>query len=308
MTDPSGKVIQLGYLGFEVSDLLAWERFSTRVLGLVMSRRTDGGGFTLGMDDREQRFFLAPGPADDLAFMGLAVADDAALDDLSARIRSAGITIVEGTAEEAAKRRVKRLVKLTDPAGTPLELFHGQAMAETPFQSSVVRAGFVAGDLGLGHAVITAKSRTESEAFYENLLGFRLSDHVVCDVHGHAVNIGFFHVAGEHARHHSLALGEGQRKRIHHFLIEVRSMDEVGLGFDRAWKSGLRIMQTLGRHPNDRMFSFYAKTPSGFQFEMGWGGREVDDATWVPTTYDRISEWGHHPPTFLANPPPNAKE
>ena len=37
-------------------------------------------------------------------------------------------------------------------------------------------------------------------------------------------------------------------------------------------------MQTLGRHPNDRMFSFYAKTPSGFQFEFGWGGREVDDA------------------------------
>jgi hypothetical protein len=48
------------------------------------------------------------------------------------------------------------------------------------------------------------------------------------------------------------------------------------------------------------MFSFYAKTPSGFQFELGWGGREVDDATWEPTTYDRISEWGHHPPEALA--------
>jgi hypothetical protein len=28
--------------------------------------------------------------------------------------------------------------------------------------------------------------------------------------------------------------------------------------------------------------------------------REVDDATWQPTVYDRISEWGHHPPQFLA--------
>ena len=59
-------------------------------------------------------------------------------------------------------------------------------------------------------------------------------------------------------------------------------------------------MQTLGRHPNDGMCSFYAKTPSGFQFELGWGGREVDDATWAPTTYDHISEWGHHPPSSLA--------
>ena len=76
-------------------------------------------------------------------------------------------------------------------------------------------------------------------------------------------------------------------------------MDDVGLAFDRTLKSGLKIMHTLGRHPNDRMFSFYAKTPSGFQFELGWGGREVDDANWVPGEYHQISEWGHHPPQML---------
>jgi Glyoxalase/Bleomycin resistance protein/Dioxygenase superfamily len=81
----------------------------------------------------------------------------------------------------------------------------------------------------------------------------------------------------------------------------------VGLAFDRALRGGVRIAQTLGRHPNDRMFSFYAKTPSGFQFECGWGGRIVDDATWEPTTYDRISEWGHHPPVMFA-PKPRATE
>ena len=81
-------------------------------------------------------------------------------------------------------------------------------------------------------------------------------------------------------------------------------MDEVGLAFDRAVKAGVPIMQTIGRHPNDRMLSFYAKTPSGFQFEFGWGGREVDDATWQEgSVYDRISDWGHHPPQFLAPRP-----
>jgi hypothetical protein len=29
----------------------------------------------------------------------------------------------------------------------------------------------------------------------------------------------------------------------------------------------------------------------------------VDDATWKPTTYDHISEWGHHPPEMLAPKP-----
>ena len=73
-------------------------------------------------------------------------------------------------------------------------------------------------------------------------------------------------------------------------------MDDVGLCYDRTIRGGHRIMQTLGRHPNDRMFSFYAHTPSGFQFEYGWGGREIDPQTWQSTTYDCISEWGHHPP------------
>jgi hypothetical protein len=67
----------------------------------------------------------------------------------------------------------------------------------------------------------------------------------------------------------STSAGDRQKKRLHHFMLEVGSMDDVGLAFDRALRKGVRIMQTLGRHPNDRMFSFYAKTPSGFQFELG---------------------------------------
>jgi catechol 2,3-dioxygenase-like lactoylglutathione lyase family enzyme len=96
------------------------------------------------------------------------------------------------------------------------------------------------------------------------------------------------------------ALGHAMEKKLHHFLVEARSMDEVGLAFDRALKAGVRVVLTPGRHPNDRMFSFYARTPSGFEFEFGWGGREVDDATWTPTTYHQISEWGHHPPQLFA--------
>ena len=52
-------------------------------------------------------------------------------------------------------------------------------------------------------------------------------------------------------------------------------------------------------HPNDRMFSFYARTPSGFDVEFGWGGRKIDDATWKVDRYDRMSVWGHHMPGTL---------
>jgi len=192
---------------------------------------------------------------------------------------------------------VLALVKFRDPAGIPTELFCGAEKSREPFRSALVPSGFVAEERGLGHVVVTAKSKEESAKFYTEVLGFRLSDDIRCEYFGHKVDLSFFHA---NTRHHSLAIGEGQRKRIHHFMLEVSSMDDVGLCFDRALRAGVPIVQTLGRHPNDRMFSFYAKTPSGIEFELGWGGRDVDDATWTPTTYDRISEWGHHPPAVLA--------
>jgi hypothetical protein len=43
------------------------------------------------------------------------------------------------------------------------------------------------------------------------------------------------------------------------------------------------------------MVSFYARTPSGFQFEFGYGGLEIDDDTWQVGVYRAASVWGHRP-------------
>src|SRR5262249_24898508 len=66
--------------------------------------------------------------------------------------------------------------------------------------------------------------------------------------------------------------------------------------YDRCLTAGIPIANTLGVHPNDRMFSFYARTPSGFDVEFGHGGRKIDDATWKVEQYDRASVWGHRIP------------
>ena len=55
-----------------------------------------------------------------------------------------------------------------------------------------------------------------------------------------------------------------------------------GSAYDVALSEPERISVTLGRHTNDFMTSFYAKTPSSFMVECGWGGREIDPATWQP--------------------------
>ena len=275
--------MQLGFLEFEVSDVDAWTRFLTDVLG---TQSVGGGRFRL--DGHAWRLQLLEGPADDLSAVGWEFEEDG-LDAALARLKGGGFSPVEG---DAAERGVNRRFTLLDPAGIPVELVSGMARASTPFESTRVSGGFVADEEGLGHVVLSAPDKEQSRVFYQDLLGFGLSDHIVCEIYGYPVDLSFFHA---NARHHSLAFGGPQPKRLHHFMLEAQSMDEVGRCYDRTIRSGARIMQTLGRHPNDRMLSFYARTPSKFQFEFGWGARKVS-LGWEPTTYHQISEWGHHPP------------
>jgi len=45
-----------------------------------------------------------------------------------------------------------------------------------------------------------------------------------------------------------------------------------------------------------------AVTPSGFNIEIGFGGKSIDDERWEVRTYDAASVWGHRRPV-LAQPP-----
>jgi hypothetical protein len=81
---------------------------------------------------------------------------------------------------------------------------------------------------------------------------------------------------------------------MHRLMMELFSFDDVGQGYDIALADRERVAVSLGRHPNDLVTSFYMRSPSGMLIEYGWGGREVDDATWQPQQMDTVeSFWGH---------------
>jgi hypothetical protein len=78
----------------------------------------------------------------------------------------------------------------------------------------------------------------------------------------------FLHV---NRHHHTVALIETGRQDLHHLMVELHSLDDVGPGYDIALGLRERTATTLGRHPNDCVTSYYLRTPPGFMLEHGWG-------------------------------------
>ncbi|MDX6740784.1 VOC family protein [Actinocorallia sp. A-T 12471] len=294
------RVKELAYTVYEVSDLADWERFAVELLGMQTGERT-ADTLTLRMDHKAHRWICERGPANDLAATGYAVADEADLAELVSRLRNAGVQVAEGDAALAAARKVERIAVTADPLGNRIELVVGLADAATPFASERLLGGFVTGKGGAGHSVLTEQEaeRATLLAFYTDLLGFRVSDFIEEEVApGIVASVVFLHC---NERHHSLAFaGMPFPKRIHHFMVEADNMLDVGRAYDRCMDAGQQFEMTLGMHPNDRMFSFYVRTPSGFNVEFGWGGLVIDESTWEVEHFDRLSSWGHRPPEVVS--------
>jgi 2,3-dihydroxybiphenyl 1,2-dioxygenase len=275
----------LGYAGFGSDALDDWRQFGTGLVGLQAVERGNSL-LAFRMDDRKQRIIIDRAMGEGTRFFGWEVADVAALDELAARLEKAGAPVTAEPRTLADARRVGGLISFSDPGGNRLEAFYGAEIDETPFRPGRSISGFRTGPLGLGHAVLTVENIDPMMAFYTDVLGFGLSDYIEKPFRAY-----FFHV---NARHHSLAMIETGKSGMHHLMVELFSLDDVGQCYDIALGQQDRVNVTLGRHTNDFMTSFYAKTPSSFMIECGWGGREIDPATWKPVEmHHGPSLWGH---------------
>lgn len=293
-SSPDHPSLRLGYLQFEVRKPERWTEFCRAMLGLPAPLANPDGSLGFRVDEAAQNLIVQEGAADDLAAIGLEAADEEALDRLLARITSFGVRVEEGGAALCAARRVKRLHRVVDPAGNRVELFFGPEAAVQPFESDVFPARFRTGDAGMGHVAIVADDLAGMEKFYAGVLGFGVSERLSTKAGPIDISGTFLHC---NRRHHSLALFKlPLRKRIHHFMLQANAWSDVGVAYERALRNKLPMSLSLGQHPGpDGTFSFYAATPSGFDFEIGAGSGEIDPAQWKVLHTAGTSTWGHKP-------------
>jgi 2,3-dihydroxybiphenyl 1,2-dioxygenase len=275
----------LGYVGVRTKSLDDWERYGTRLLGMQLVDKSRAS-LTLRMDDRKQRVVVTADGGEGAGFFGFEVADAAALEAFAAHLERNQVKVARGARALADERCVTDLIVFADPAGNRIEVFHGPQIASEAFQPGRSISGFRTGPLGMGHVVITTERLDDLAPFYRDILGFKLSDYFL-----RPIKIHFFHL---NPRHHTVGILETGKFGIHHLMVEVNFLDDVGQGYDIAQMTPEIIGTTLGRHINDHVTSFYSHNPSNFMVEYGWGGRSIDVDNWTPKeVVEGPSLWGH---------------
>jgi 3,4-dihydroxy-9,10-secoandrosta-1,3,5(10)-triene-9,17-dione 4,5-dioxygenase len=280
---------QLGYLGLGAREPDAFAAYATDVLGMQRVAGEDGTTH-FRIDDRHHRVTVEASDHDGGAYYGWELANAAVLTGAMDELSNRGIEARPATQRELEIRCVAGMVHFLDPAGNRVELYHGAADGQGEFASARGVERFVTGELGLGHVVLASPDVETQQRFYTDVLGFKISDTMRAPFRA-----TFLHT---NPRHHSIAFVDGtffgvEHSFLHHFMLEVSDMDQVGRTYDLVLDRGVPVTMTLGRHTNDKVFSFYAKSPVGVNTEFGWGGVLIDDQTWEVTEIPGPDLWGH---------------
>lgn len=294
----------LGYLRLSSTDLDAWKTFAGDFLGLMpvatgpaatATAATDtDDSLRYRMDHYPPRLVVSPGAENRATAIGFEVLNERDLVRLVAAVENAGLKVSEGTEAECADRRVTGFARFDDPGGNPIELFYGPVLDHVPVQLPMV-SSFVTGDMGMGHVIVTGEDGRALLDFYTGVLGFYERNTM-----GRAPRKVWFMSSND--RHHTLGVTSAPgRGRLIHLMLEAAELDDVGRALDRADRLGVPLMNSLGKHTNDEMVSFYVYSPENYAIEFGFGGLRVKGEQ---PTYEITAgaHWGHK---FF--PPPSRK-
>lgn len=278
MTEDS-PIRSLGYMRIEATDIAAWRDYGLKVLGMVEGKAPTrqplpaDGRFPCPSGDRPVR----PTPPGQQPAGG---PNAVALQDVRDRLSAARVIFREARTRSPLTAGAVEIV-FDDPAGNTQEVFHvacrntGGSSACTGTGSSPVSRALVT---SCSPSLDDSDARVSTATSY-----FCLRDQMRLPanyVGNWAVRCGCGSL-GCNPRHHSLASHAAQPHGIN-LMVEVENSDDVGLASTARCARRCRMSASSAWHANDKMLSFYMKTPGGFDVESGCEGMTVEDDTCSP--------------------------
>jgi catechol 2,3-dioxygenase len=275
---PASLAGKLRSIAIGVTDLAAAEEFYASTWRLTVAARSADAVYLRGSGADHHILALHRSAQSDVRRVDFVVAAHANLALIAAGVRAHGGHVLNDVHDNAEPDGGSAL-DVQDPQGRHLRFIHAPAVhAESGGADAPVR---------ITHVVFNSADVALAQAFYEQALGFSLSDRT---------RIMAFMRCG--SDHHSIALADADANTLNHIAFVMPDLDAVMRGAGRMSDAGYPIEWGVGRHgPGNNVFSYFVG-PDDFVIEYTAEVLQVDDSyrvgkpedwTWPPGRFD---QWG----------------
>ena len=274
------RVTDLHYVALAVPDLAAERAFFGETWGLVDAGERDGNAyFAAAASEHPFVIRLREDNEKKTDLIGFSAASKADVEALFAQATAAGAKPISAPAP-ATGPAGGFACRFFDLDGRAIEVICDAKKRK----ARTLKPG-EAIPTGLSHVVLHSPDTKKAVKFYEDALGFRVSDW-----------IGEFMVFLRcNTAHHRLAFLPGA-PALNHVAFDVASIDELMRGLGRLTEKGVAVKWGPGRHTaGNNTFSYYL-TPNGNSVEYTSDLEEVEEATWQSQVYPMgptiTDQWG----------------
>lgn len=244
-------------------DVAAAEKFYTQTWGLGVAARRGSSVYLRGTGADHHLLSLHESRQPELQMVTFWAASAHALGRIADSVARNGGDVLSGPAR-VDEPGGGQCVVVRDPQGRILRFVSGdECHADTEgSQDKPIR---------LAHAVLNSHDVAAALPFYENALGFRLSDRTRI--------MAFVRIptlpSGDH---HSIALADADNDCLNHIAFVMPSLESVMRGGGRMKDADYGIEWGPGRHgPGDNAFNYFVG-PAGFVIEYTADVEQVDDS------------------------------
>lgn len=275
-------VKQISHVALKTRDVEGQAAFYADIVGLGETQRDTTGRVYLRCNGNHHAVVLVPSTESGLDHYALDVGGPAALESAATALSRAGISYETETPGELGQGPSLRL---RDPDGYIVELIGGIAQVSPNYGPRAVQPR------KLGHVTLLVGDCKRSADFYNEVLGFRVSDWVD----------DIFLWMRCNPDHHGLAFAKTGSIKMHHFAFELVDFSYLARQAEHLMQNGYALLYGPGRHgPGQNQFEYF-RDPEKNLVEFMCDIQQIwDDATYVPRVWSSkelwVNLWGPNPP------------